>query len=267
MKFHTLIASDVDGTLIPEETTVIPPVILEQVKIAYEKGYLFMVSSGRPYPSLRAMFEPVADKMAFSIVNGGGIYYQDELRYTRGLPRSIAVEIVRYLQQLPGCDFIVDDAWGSTLIPKTEAFERHVREDMQFRCRCVERVDELPENPLKIGVYCENGAADFIDAFQRDWGSKVKVVMSGLQWIDFNLSDKGSGMLAACDVFHISHERTIAFGDNWNDVPMLQKASQGYLMSSAKPELKALFPTLCDDVGQQLMKILNEDSVPVDIGE
>ncbi len=267
MKFHTLIASDVDGTLIPEETTVIPPVILEQVKMAYEKGYLFMVSSGRPYPSLRAMFEPVADKMAFSIVNGGGIYYQDELRYTRGLPRSIAVEIVRYLQQLRGCDFIVDDAWGSTLIPKTEAFERHVREDMQFRCRCVERVDELPENPLKIGVYCENGAADFIDAFQRDWGSKVKVVMSGLQWIDFNLSDKGSGMLAACDVFHIPHERTIAFGDNWNDVPMLQKASQGYLMSSAKPELKALFPTLCDDVGQQLMKILNEDSVPVDIGE
>ena len=262
MKFHTLIASDVDGTLIPEETTVLPPIILEQVSRAYEKGYLFMASSGRPYPSLRAMFEAVADKMAFSIVNGGGIYYQDQLRYTKGLPRSTAIEIVRYLQRLPGCDFIVDDAWGSTLMPKTDAFEHHVRDDMQFRCRCVDQVDELPEEPLKIGVYCENGAARFIDAFQRDWGSKVKVVMSGLQWIDFNLSDKGSGMLAACDVFHIPYERTIVFGDNWNDAPMLQKANQAYLMRSAKPELKALFPTLCDDVGQQLKKIISENSIP-----
>lgn len=267
MKFHTLIASDVDGTLIPEETTILPSVILEQIGAAYEKGYLFMASSGRSYASLQALFEPVADKMAFSIVNGGGIYYQDELQYTKGLPRETAVEIVRYLQQVQGCDFIVDDAWGSTLIPKTNAFVHHVRDEMQFRCRCVDKADELPEEPLKIGVYCEGGAASFIDAFQRDWGDKVKVVMSGLQWIDFNLSDKGSGMLAACEVFHIPYECTIAFGDNWNDVPMLQKAGQAYLMSSAKPELKALFPTLCDDVGRQLKKILNGNSIPDNIKE
>ncbi len=256
MKFHTLITSDVDGTLIPEETTVLPQSIIEQISAAYDQGVLFMASSGRPYPSLRTLFAPVADKMAFSVVNGGAIFYQDELRYTNGLPRELAMEIAAYLLTVPECECMVDDTWGSTLLPKTDAFVHHIRDEMQFRCRCIERVEDIPERPLKIAAYCVNGAANVAAALQRDWSERVNVLQAGQQWVDFNLSDKGKGMLAACDVFGIPHERTIAFGDNWNDAPMLRCANQAFLMRSAKPELKALFPTLCDDVAEEIKKVL-----------
>ena len=45
MSFHTLIASDIDGTLIPEETTIIPEAVYAQVRTAREKGFLFMAAS------------------------------------------------------------------------------------------------------------------------------------------------------------------------------------------------------------------------------
>ena len=77
MSFHTLIASDIDGTLIPEETTIIPEAVYAQVRTAREKGFLFMAASGRQYPSLRALFAPVADRMLFLVENGGALFQND----------------------------------------------------------------------------------------------------------------------------------------------------------------------------------------------
>ena len=74
---HTLIASDIDGTLIPEEDTVVPEVIFDRVREAWEKGYLFMAASrGDSTPVCGALFTPVADKMAFVIENGGGFIFR-----------------------------------------------------------------------------------------------------------------------------------------------------------------------------------------------
>lgn len=255
MKYHTLIASDVDGTLIPEETTVLPAAVLTQIRAAHERGFLFMAASGRQYPSLRALFEPVADKMAFLIENGGGIYYHDQLRYTNGLPRETALAIARYVMDVPGCEFLTDDAYGSTILPKSDAFETRVRDEMKLSYRRLHDLSELPAQPLKIAVFCPEGTERYADTFQRDWGKRVKVVVSGRQWIDFNLSDKGTGLLAACREFDIPQSQTIAFGDNWNDVSMLENAACPYIMSTANVTLKARFSRHCDDVAGELKKI------------
>lgn len=255
MNFHTLIASDVDGTLIPEETTVLPEAVLNQIRAVHERGFLFMAASGRQYPSLRALFEPVADQMAFLIENGGGIYYRDRLRYTNGLPRDTALAIARYVMAVPNCEFLIDDAYGSTVLPKSDAFERRVRDEMKLSYRRIDDLNDLPDAPLKIAVFCPEGTERYADAFQRDWGVRVNVVVSGRQWIDFNLSDKGTGLLAACREFGIPQSSTIAFGDNWNDVPMLRNAARPYIMSTANPELKGMFSRRCDDVAEELKKI------------
>ena len=95
MKFHTLIASDVDGTLIPEETTVIPEAVFEQVRAAHEKGVLFVAASGRQYYSLRALFEPVVDQMAFLIENGSALFYRDQMIHADTIDRPLAIEIAK----------------------------------------------------------------------------------------------------------------------------------------------------------------------------
>ena len=44
----------------------------------------------------------------------------------------------------------------------------------------------------------------------------------------------------------------MAFGDNFNDLSMLQSVGYPYLMENAVKELKALFPTRCINVADVL---------------
>ena len=51
-----------------------------------------------------------------------------------------------------------------------------------------------------------------------------------------------------CAHFGIPLENTYAFGDSYNDAPMLRVAAHPYLMSIAPADLKAEFSTQIDDV-------------------
>lgn len=258
MTFHTLIASDIDGTLIPEEDTVVPEVIFDRVREAWEKGYLFMAASGRQYPSLRALFTPVADKMAFVIENGGGIYFQDKLIYANSFQRPTAIQIARYVQSQPDCEFLADGEGDSYAIPKTQAFIHQLEDVQKLGVRYIRDFEEFPERVMKIAVWCPQGTADHEGPFRKTWGHCSRVAVSGTTWIDFSVSDKGTGLRAACELFHIPREKTIAFGDNWNDESMLDFVAHPYIMATANAGLRGKYANVCASVPEELKKILEK---------
>lgn len=47
----------------------------------------------------------------------------------------------------------------------------------------------------------------------------------------------------------------MAFGDNSNDLPMLERVGHPYLMESAAPDLKARIPNRCQTVTEILAKL------------
>lgn len=66
-----LVASDVDGTLVPDGTFEINPEIYDVIKKLKEKGITFAAASGRQYASLKKLFAPVADLILYIPDNGG----------------------------------------------------------------------------------------------------------------------------------------------------------------------------------------------------
>lgn len=258
MRFHTLIASDIDGTLIPEESTTLPGEMFDRVRSAYQKGFLFVAASGRQYPSLRSLFEPVADQMAFLIENGGGLYFHDELIYANAFEREQAIAIAKYVQATPDCEFLADGEGDSYVIPKTGDFLYQLREVQKLQICRVEDFEQFPDKVMKIAVWCVNGAEKYEKDFRAAWGHCARVAISGAAWIDFSISDKGTGLRAACELFGVPRENTIAFGDNWNDVSMLDFAARPYIMRTARPQLLARYSRVCENVPAELEKILME---------
>ena len=84
--------------------------------------------------------------------------------------------------------------------------------------------------------------------FTERWGGKYHVAVAGDIWLDFTLADKGSGMAAMCRALGIDISEVMAFGDNFNDLSMLESVGHPYLMENAVGELKAMFPTRCGRV-------------------
>ena len=83
----------------------------------------------------------------------------------------------------------------------------------------------------------------------------VLVALAGAAWLDFTLADKGTGLEQLCAALGVALEEVAAFGDNFNDVPMLRRAGRSWLMAGAAAELRAEFPSQCQRVEEVLCKI------------
>lgn len=81
------------------------------------------------------------------------------------------------------------------------------------------------------------------------------MALGGGPWLDFTVADKGIGLKNLCVALQISLDEVMAFGDNYNDVPMLELAGCAYIMDNAPPPLRRIFPKRCSKVEEVLAQI------------
>ena len=60
-----LIATDVDGTLVKDSSREVSQEVIGTIQQLVDKGYYFMIASGRQYGSIRKMFAPVNRNLLF----------------------------------------------------------------------------------------------------------------------------------------------------------------------------------------------------------
>ena len=65
-----LVATDIDGTLIRESSSVLPEEICDLIRELRKRDIYFAAASGRQYMGLKRLFAPVADQMLFISENG-----------------------------------------------------------------------------------------------------------------------------------------------------------------------------------------------------
>ena len=66
---------------------------------------------------------------------------------------------------------------------------------------------------------------------------------------------KGTGLAALCGELGVRPQEVIAFGDNFNDVPMLDLVGSPYIMQGAVPALLERYPMQCARVEDVLRKL------------
>lgn len=123
--------------------------------------------------------------------------------------------------------------------------------------RPAERAEDIQEEIIKVSACCPSPAAA-AEALGPRWGEKFHMAEAGPIWLDFTLADKGTGLRGLCRSLGVDMAEVMAFGDNWNDVPMLEAAGTPWLMASAVPALRERFPRQCGGVLPELEKLLAE---------
>jgi len=73
--------------------------------------------------------------------------------------------------------------------------------------------------------------------------------------------DKGIGIEKICNDMQITADEVIAFGDSFNDIPMIKTAGMGVAMGNAEEELKAAANMITEDcdhdgIAAALIKLL-----------
>lgn len=251
-----LVTSDIDGTLLLGESRALNPLLYEQIGRLRAHGIRFCAASGRQYYSLRRLFAPVADEMLFICENGAAIYAQDRLLSKTPLPRKEAECLIAEILARRDCEVLISGANMCYLLPKTQEYVHMLREKVGYRCTVVSDAAHIPEDILKVSAYRKEGGEVLLPVFAPKWERVFNMAIAGPEWLDFTLSDKGTGLSEVCRLTGISPSEVMSFGDNYNDVPLLSQVGTPYIMEGAAPALREQFALHCKSVEKTLQAFL-----------
>ena len=237
-----MVASDLDGTLLQYGKKEIEGEIFDQIRALFAHGIYFCPASGRQYTSLRKLFEPVAEDCVFLCENGAVIYRNDKVVAKTPMPHDVAVEIARdFWERSDGCGEVTLSGENTSYIMSRGL---GVIRQVQFIGNQYAVIDDLAsvtEEIVKVSVYIPGGAAPFADRFVSRW-KDMNAAVAGPCWIDTTSANKGIGIDSICRALGFGPENVMAFGDNFNDVAMLDLVGKPYIMDGAVPALRARYP-------------------------
>ena len=97
------------------------------------------------------------------------------------------------------------------------------------------------------------------EGLKEKYGSHCKVTFAGHQWVDvFDPAlSKGVALKTLQEELGILPEETMVFGDQMNDMEMLEQAYYSFAVANARPEVKERARFMADsNVNQGPMKIM-----------
>jgi Cof subfamily protein (haloacid dehalogenase superfamily) len=255
-----LIASDLDGTLLQNGAQSLPEGVIPFIeKITKEHDILFVAASGRQYPNLVRLFGSASKHMAFICENGSLVFYRDKLIAGHPMDTEAALTISHDILSLPGCELQISGEKTCYLIPKSERFVdrmvNHVKNDIKL----LATPEDHPEPYYKISVFEESGIAEGhgpeLLSRHKD---KAQCTISGKAWLDCVAPgvNKGRALQELIEQLGITPDECAAFGDNFNDLEMLDSVKYGYVMDNAIDEIKSKYNYHCSDVVTAIKELL-----------
>lgn len=237
-----LIASDLDGTLLPP-SKIMPADAFPLIEKMREKGVLFVPASGRQLPNLLKLFAPVADKIAVIAENGGLVYYGGEIIFTDPTPAADikrALDIIRGVNGLYPVVSCADCAYYEDDYPRfVQTLKRSYSSE-----KLVDNLDEIAakQTALKISVWDDLPAAEHGGRILPPLIDGLRTMISGYDWLDVSVASANKGRALAALMTHlgVSKDECAAFGDHMNDYEMLCVSGHPYVTANAYPPLKAI---------------------------
>ncbi|ROV65431.1 MULTISPECIES: HAD family hydrolase [Streptomyces] len=239
---YALVATDLDGTLLRPDDTVSAR-SRAALGLAAASGARHLIVTGRPAPGIRALLADLAYTGLVVCGQGTQLYDADAGRLLRSvtLDREAADTALGKIEAEVGAVFAAVDQDGVDGVTLIEAGYRMPNPTLP--AQRVGSREALWERPvIKVLVrHPELGDDELTAAARGAVGDLATVTMAGPGTVELAPRgvDKGTGLAAAAELLGIGAERTVAFGDMPNDLPMFAGSGLRVAMGNAHPELRA----------------------------
>lgn len=236
-----LVATDLDGTIVRHDGTVSPRTVAA-LNAVEDAGLPVVLVTGRPPRWMHPVVEATGHRGVAVCANGAYVY---DLATETVLDRflldtDLGLEVVRRLRKaLPGAVFAVE---------RHESYAHEAAYRMRWESPDVGVVgsaEDLFAEPVgKLLVRVEGSDGDTMLAAARDeLGDLVTTTHSNQSDCLLEISaagvTKASTLARVAAGYGVGPAAVVAFGDQPNDVPMLEWAGAGYAMANAHPGVLA----------------------------
>lgn len=236
-----LIVTDVDGTLLTEGTSEPQPQITETVRCLAGKGVTFAFASGRSYESILGVFPELENEAVFISNNGACVTERGRTIVSYAIDRKTVADIVSYIRSVSGSNILVTTEKYSYTESSNREFIDWIINGYSIDLQCIENVLGIEDPIVKLAMFLGGtDAAVASAAAKKHFGSRIGVMGAGKHWVDFIRDDvdKGNAVAKLQEKLGITRHETMTFGDNLNDIGLMQCAEYGFAVSGARQEVK-----------------------------
>lgn len=238
---NKIIFSDIDGTLLNSEHKI-TPLTQSAIQKLKEKNLPFVIISARSPSGIYPILQEYDFKCPTISYSGGLILDKDRhVLFHKGILKENVEKIIHFIEDnqfdLSWCIYSLDE-W----IVKDKNDPRIINEENIVKAQATQgTIDSVTDNEInKILCICNPEKIIEIENALKTAFPQYSIVKSSdilLEIMENNIT-KATAIETLCSLWNISLDDTIAFGDNYNDLEMLETAAQGFLMGNAPAELK-----------------------------
>lgn len=245
-----VIALDLDGTLLTSSKTILPA-SLEALARARAAGYQVIVVTGRHHVAIHPFYQALALDTPAICCNGTYLYDYQAKKVLQADPMEVdkALSLTGMLadRDVHGLMY-VDDAmlyehptghvirtarWAESLPPEQRPVFTQVDSLAQAarEVKAVWKFALTDENIPKLQQFAQHVGQTLGLECEWSWHDQVDIARAG--------NSKGKRLAQWVEAQGLSMQDVVAFGDNYNDLSMLEAAGTGVAMGNAVDEVKA----------------------------
>ena len=245
-----VIALDLDGTLLTSKKTILPA-SLEALARAREAGYQVIVVTGRHHVAIHPFYQALALDTPAICCNGTYLYdyHAKKVLESDPLQPQQANQLIDLLDahNVHGLMY-VDDAmlyqeptghvlraenWAKSLPESQRPVFRHVNSlrEAAYDVDAIWKFALTDEDTVKLQNFTQVVEQQLGLTCEWSWHDQVDVAQNG--------NSKGNRLAKWVESQGLSMSQVMAFGDNFNDLSMLESAGLGVAMGNADDAIKA----------------------------
>ncbi|KRA25199.1 hypothetical protein ASD65_12775 [Microbacterium sp. Root61] len=259
-----LIATDLDGTLVANDSATVPPYTAAVLRRMDDAGIPVVFVTARPLRWMDA-FWPHVGEHGLAVVSNGAITFDVHRRRIRSLigidaPTGLGLT-ADIADAVPGAWFAIECADGMRLDP---AYVEQYPVPADTPRGVLSDIWDQPAVKLLVRAPSTD-ADDLHGRVVAAVGERATVTwsVSGLVEISALGVTKASALAALCAEVGVAADEVYAFGDMPNDIPMLSWAGTAYAVANAHDSVRAIADHIApacteEGVAQVLAELLDQ---------
>lgn len=243
-----MIAVDMDGTFLDDQKKYNKERFLEQFKKMNDQNIHFVIASGNRLDTLQRYFEDLASNLSYIAENGALVVDQTEEIKASIMDKKTAKECMSLFEDYPDLRVIV--CGKHNVYIREEDIQKNLDKDSEFENdisryfvahEIVPNFDAIDDDIFKFAIKTPTGKSDYYYSILNEiLPDSIRPTSTGFDFIDVIQSDqhKGNGIEILQNYWGITSDETAAFGDNGNDIEMLEHVTYSFAMENAIDEAK-----------------------------
>lgn len=264
---YKIVFSDIDGTLL-DKNRELSAMTIEEIKKLKDKVPFILISARMPAAMRHLQQELEIEHLPIICYNGGLVLVDNEVVSSTEIPIDLAEDLVTW-NTVCNCHLSLyhKNEW---YVPQMDRWalreQRNTKVDPQVKSgpEVIEKWKSEKKGVHKIMAMGEESKIDQIrDYLVERYTEKLHLYRSKSTYLE--ISDKRVSKYSAVELllkehYHLTPKEAIAFGDNYNDVEMLQKIGYGIAVGNARQEAKDVAnihteKSIEDGVAKSLLKL------------